>query len=97
MIEEKTLNKLGLVQKLKDKSRLTKDEASSIVEIFFNKMADAFVKGERVELRGFYSFSIKEYQGYSGRNPKTGKKVQVPPKKLPFFKCGKDLKERVDC
>jgi integration host factor subunit beta len=59
-------------------------------------MTDAFTKGDRVEIRGLCSFTIKEYEGYTGRNPKTGKTVQVAPKKLPFFKCGKELKERVD-
>ena len=59
-------------------------------------MAKAFVKGERVEIRGLCSFFIKDYKPYTGKNPKTGDKVQVPAKKLPFFKCGKELKERVD-
>ena len=59
-------------------------------------MTKAFANGDRVEIRGFCSFFMKRYEGYTGRNPKTAKKVQVPPKKLPFFKCGKDLKERVD-
>jgi len=90
------LNKLELVQEVKDKCNLTKQEADEIVKIFFSELTDAFVKGERVEIRRFCSFFIKEYQSYTGRNPKTGKKVQVAPKKLPFFKCGKDLKERVD-
>jgi len=71
-------------------------EASQVVDIFFSEMSNALANGERAEIRGFCSFFIKEYQSYSGRNPKTGKKVQVAPKKLPFFKCGKDLKERVD-
>jgi integration host factor subunit beta len=59
-------------------------------------MTNALANGERVEIRGLCSFSIKEYSGYKGRNSKTGKNVQVPPKKLPFFKCGKDLKKRAD-
>jgi len=75
---------------------MTKTEAAEIVELFFSEMTDAFIKGDRVEIRGLCSFSMKEYKAYSGRNPKTGKKVQVAPKKLPFFKCGKELKERVD-
>jgi len=54
------------------------------------------IKGERVEIRGFCSFFIKDYEGYTGRNPKTGEKVQIPTKRLPFFKCGKELKGRVD-
>jgi integration host factor subunit beta len=59
-------------------------------------MINAFIKGERVEIRGFCSFFVKNYNPYTGRNPKTGEKVQIPPKRLPFFKCGKELKERVD-
>ncbi|NDY73864.1 integration host factor subunit beta [Desulfobacter hydrogenophilus] len=66
------------------------------MRIFFSEMTDAFVRGDRVEIRGFCSFHMKEYKSYTGRNPKTGKKVQIPPKRLPFFKCGKELKERVD-
>ena len=90
------MNKIELIQSLKEKCNLTKQEADKIVNIFFSEMANAFRQGDRVEIRGLCSFFIKEYEGYTGRNPKTGKKVQVAPKKLPFFKCGKDLKERVD-
>jgi len=90
------LNKLELIREVKDKCHLTKEEASKVVEIFFNEMAKAFIKDERVELRGLCSFYIKDYNPYTGRNPKTGEKVQIPAKKLPFFKCGKELKERVD-
>jgi len=59
-------------------------------------MAEALSKGERVEIRGFGSIFVKTYKSYTGRNPKTGDPVQVSPKKLPFFRCGKELKERVD-
>ena len=90
------MNKVELTEKLKDKCYLTKQEASEIVEIFFGEMTKAFIYGERVEIRGLCSFYIKKYAGYTGRNPMTSKKVQVAPKKLPFFKCGKELKERVD-
>ena len=90
------MNKLELTQKVKDKCNLTKREADEIVKIFFSEMTNALANGERVEIRGFCSFFIKEYKSYTGRNPKTGKKVKVTPKKLPFFKCGKELKERVD-
>jgi len=95
-LREDTLNKLELIQEVKEKIHLTREEASKVVEIFFEEMAKAFIKGERVEIRGLCSFFIKEYEGYTGRNPKTGKNVQVAPKKLPFFKSGKELKERVD-
>ncbi len=90
------MNKLELISTLKEKTRLTKSEAAEVVKIFFDSLSESFANGERVEIRGFCSFHIKEYKSYTGRNPKTGQKVTIPPKKLPFFKCGKDLKERVD-
>jgi integration host factor subunit beta len=90
------MNKLELIQKLKDATGLSKPEAAAVVYIFFNGMADALAKGDRVEIRGLCSFFIKEYDGYTGRNPKTGERVKIAPKKLPFFKAGKELKERVD-
>ncbi len=90
------MNKLELIRKVKEKGHLTRDEASKVVENFFGEMAKAFIKGEKVEIRGLCSFFIKNYEPYTGRNPKTGEKVQIPAKKLPFFKCGKELKERVD-
>ncbi len=91
------MNKLELIQALKDATDLSKSEAAAVVDLFFSGMADALSKGERVEIRGLCSFFVKEYDGYTGRNPKTGKKVKIKPKKLPFFKAGKELKERVDC
>lgn len=90
------MNKLELISTLKDRTDLTKAEAAEVIKIFFDSLSEAFVNGERVEIRGFCSFHIKEYKSYVGRNPKTGEKVQIPPKRLPFFKCGKELKERVD-
>ena len=90
------MNKLELIQALKDATDLTKPEAAVVVEIFFNEMANELVKGGRVEIRGLCSFFVKEYGSYTGRNPKTGEKVKIKPKKLPFFKPGKELKERVD-
>jgi integration host factor subunit beta len=90
------LNKLELIDKLKKKCKISKQEAAEIVNLFFNEIADALANDNRIEIRGFCSFFVKEYESYIGRNPKTGKKVTVPSKKLPFFKCGKELKERVD-
>lgn len=90
------MNKLELIQALKDTNGLSKSKAQRIVELLFNEMTDAMVKGRRVEIRGFCSFFIKDYGSYTGRNPKTGERVKIKPKKLPFFKCGKELKERVD-
>jgi len=90
------MNKLELIQALKDANGLSRSEAEVVVNLFFNQMAAALAKEERVEIRGFCSFYVKEYGAYTGRNPKTGDRVRIAPKKLPFFKPGKELKERVD-
>ena len=90
------MNKLELIKNLKEECQITKKEAATVVDLFFNEMANALAKGDRVEIRGLCSFYVKEYDSYKGRNPRTGERVQVAPKKLPFFKCGQELKERVD-
>ena len=90
------MNKLDLIATLKNEAELTKSEAAAVVDLFFNEMANALAKGDRVEIRGLCSFYVKKYKAYSGRNPMTGERVEVKPKKLPFFKCGMELRERVD-
>ncbi len=90
------MNKLELIDALKDECRLSKKEAAAVVDLFFGNIAAALAEGDRVEIRGLCSFCVKEYESYKGRNPKTGGSVQVAPKKLPIFKCGKELKEQVD-
>ena len=90
------MNKLDLIAALKNETELTKSEAAAVVDLFFNEMANALAKGDRVEIRGLCSFSVKEYKAYAGRNPKTGEKVKIKSKKLPFFKCGMELRNRVD-
>ena len=90
------MNKLELIATLKKEANISKTEASEVVQIFFDRMGDTLSKGDRVEIRGLCSFYVKEYKSYMGRNPKTGQKVLISPKKLPFFKCGKELKERID-
>jgi integration host factor subunit beta len=90
------MNKLELIETLKNECELSKKEAAAIVDLFFESMSETLAKGDRVEIRGLCSFYVKEYKSYLGRNPKTGDSVQIAPKKLPFFKCGKELKERVD-
>jgi integration host factor subunit beta len=90
------MNKLELIQALKENNGLSKSEAAKIVNLFFNEMADTLAEGDRVEIRGLCSFFVKEYKSYQGRNPLTGEKVKIKPKKLPFFKCGKELRERVN-
>jgi len=90
------MNKLDLTVALKNETELTKSEAAAVVDLFFNEMANALAEGGRVEIRGLCSFYVKKYKAYAGRNPKTGEPTKVKPKKLPFFKCGKELKDRVD-
>ncbi len=90
------MNKRDLTGALKNEAELTKSEAAAVVDLFFNEMANALAKGDRVEIRGLCSFYVKKYKAYAGRTPKTGEKVKIKRKKLPFFKCGKELKDRVD-
>ena len=90
------MNKLDIIKRLQNETDLTKNEATIAVETFFNEMANALSNGDRVEIRGLGSFHVRKYKAYTGRNPKTGEKVKIKPKKLPYFKCGKDLKKRVD-
>jgi integration host factor subunit beta len=90
------MNKIDLINALKNECKLSKKEAAAIVDLFFDKISSALAEGERVELRGLCTFFVKEYESYNGRNPKTGETVAVGPKKLPFFKCGKELRKRVD-
>ena len=90
------MNKYDLVEALGKREDITRTKAEEVVDLVFSEMTNALVAGDRVEIRGLGSFKVKSYDGYKGRNPKTGKPIKVKPKKLPFFKCGKDLKERVD-
>ncbi|RTZ98330.1 MAG: integration host factor subunit beta [Deltaproteobacteria bacterium] len=90
------MNKLELITRLKNEANISRLEASRVVQIFFDDMTETMARGERVEIRGLCSFYVKSYKSYIGRNPKTGEKVRIKPKKLPFFKPGKEIRERVD-
>ncbi len=90
------MNKIDLIDALKNETDLTKSEARVVVNLFFNELSRALASGDRVEIRGLCSFYAKEYKAYTGRNPRTGEPKEVKPKKLPFLKVGKELKERVD-
>lgn len=90
------MNKSELVEMLASKKNLTFKKSEEIVNLIFDRMADTLVDGGRIEIRGFGSFVVKEYKSYMGRNPKTGEVIYVRPKKLPFFKVGKELREMVD-
>ena len=87
------MNKSELVKALADQANISLDEATLVVNTFVDSMKDSLLEGGRVELRGFGSFKVKEYGSYAGRNPRTGEKVAVEPKRLPFFRAGKELKE----
>jgi integration host factor subunit beta len=90
------VNKSELIESLAQRSGVSVIQAEEIVNLIYRKMRDTLVGGGRIEIRGFGSIVVKEYGAYEGRNPKTGEKISVAPKKLPFFKVGKDLKERID-
>jgi integration host factor subunit beta len=90
------MNKSQLIEALAKAENLALKKAEEVVNTVFGDMENALIQGERVEIRGFGSFKIKHYKGYQGRNPKTGEVIHVADKKLPFFKVGKELKERVD-
>ena len=90
------MTRSDLIEKLAIEKNISNTVAESIVLEIFGSMTDTLVTGNRIEIRGFGSFEIREYDGYTARNPKTGEQIEVKPKKLPFFKTGKDLKERID-
>jgi integration host factor subunit beta len=89
------MNKSDLTKALSDEQDLPIGKAEEIVDVLFGTMSEALIAGDRIEIRGFGSFTVREYEGYNGRNPKTGDTISVQPKRLPFFKCGKDLLERL--
>jgi integration host factor subunit beta len=90
------MNKSDLIEALADKENLSDKQAIDIINLIFNGFTDTLKKGDKIEIRGFGSFSVREYESYEGRNPKTGENVDVGQKKLPFFKVGKELKNMVD-
>ncbi len=89
------MNKSDLIECLASEVGLPFRLAEFVVDEFFDAMTEALIQNEGVEIRGFGSFTIREYGSYTGRNPKTGEKIAVAPKRLPFFKVGKELRERV--
>jgi integration host factor subunit beta len=90
------MNKSELVESLANSKALTYKKSEEIVNLIFESMADTLSSGGRIEIRGFGSFVVKDYKAYTGRNPKTGEVIEVKPKKLPFFKVGKELREKVN-
>ena len=90
------MTKSQLVEDVAKRLGLTRGEARLLVDTVFATMTDALVRGERVEVRGFGSFEVRQYGAYEGRNPRTGEAVRVAPKRLPYFKAGKEIRERIN-
>ncbi len=89
------MNKSEMIEALAAKRGISFKKSEEIINTVFEAMTKALLEGDRIEIRGFGSFVVNEYKAYTGRNPKTGKPIAVKPKKLPFFKVGKELKERI--
>ena len=90
------MNKSELIEELAAKTGYNPKLTDKMVRIFFDRIKTALSAGDKVEIRGFGSFTLKKYKGYIGRNPKTGETVEVKPKQLPVFRTGKDLRSRVN-
>jgi integration host factor subunit beta len=89
------MNKMDIINKLAEEVKLNQKIAKIAVDTVIDTIKKAIVEGERVEIRGFGSFTLRQYKAYKGRNPKSGAVVYVEPKKLPYFKVGKELKDMV--
>ena len=96
MTKQPTLTKADLIEEVLRITELPRKESETIVETIFDSIIGALQKGEKIEIRGFGSFRTRERRGRVGRNPKTGEKVEVPAKKIPFFKPSKELKDFVN-
>lgn len=90
------MNKSQLIERIAKDEGISVKNSASIVNVVFDSMSQSLSRGDRVEIRGFGSFKVKGYSSYQGRNPKTGEIIKVREKKLPYFKVGKEMKERVD-
>lgn len=90
------MTKSELIERVAQESGMTKGRAEMVVNTIFDSMTTALIAGDGIEIRGFGSFTVRQYKSYEGRNPRTGDVVHVAPKRLPFFKVGKELRERVN-
>jgi integration host factor subunit beta len=96
MTKQPTLTKADLIEEILRVTELPRRESETIVETIFDSIIQSLQKGEKIEIRGFGSFRTRQRRGRVGRNPKTGAKVEVPAKKIPFFKPSKELKDFVN-
>ncbi len=88
--------KSELIQKLSESANIPPKIAEIAVNTIFDSMTDALVRGESIEVRGFGSFKVREYRGRTGNHPRTGTEIEIAPKRRPFFKVGKELRERIN-
>ena len=88
--------KSEFIEKLASRADIPSVQAEDVIDLFFEAIEEALFKNERVEIRGFGAFTVREYKSYEGRNPKTGEKIKVPSKRLPYWKSGLELRQRVD-
>lgn len=96
MTKQPTLTKADLIEEVLKVTELPRKESETVVETIFESIIESIQKGQKIEIRGFGSFRTRNRRGRTGRNPKTGEKVEVPPKKIPFFKPSKELKDFVN-
>lgn len=89
------MNKSGMIELVAAERGISFKKAEEVINTVFDSMTDAMLAGDRIEIRGFGSFVVNDYKAYTGRNPKTGESIAVRPKRLPFFKVGKELKFRI--
>ncbi|MBI4042157.1 MAG: integration host factor subunit beta [Deltaproteobacteria bacterium] len=87
------MNKADLITQIEEKGDITHKKADAVVNTIFDSMVEALLTDSRIEIRGYGSFANRKYGSYTGRNPRTGEPIQVSPKRLPFFKPGKELRE----
>lgn len=90
------MNKSEIIERLSERSRIGQVQSEDVVNLILDQMQSALTSGKRIEIRGFGSFVVKDYESYWGRNPKTGEKIWVKAKRLPAFKLGKELRERLN-
>lgn len=90
------MTKADLINQISEKANITRVKAEAVVNTIFDSMVEALLADQRIEIRGFGSFVNREYDGYKGRNPRTGELINVDKKKLPFFKVGKELRDEVN-
>jgi integration host factor subunit beta len=96
-VDSRAMTKSGLIEKVAEQTpHISKKDTEVVVNTIFDAMTEALRRGERIEIRGFGSFQVKVREARDGRNPKTGQMVNIPAKRTPFFKVGKELKEMVD-